>query len=135
MNQKKHSHSREELMGKLNAVGFLLMVVLVCQPLSALAQTPQENTAKIEEQFEKKVLGESQTPSPIYITLVNPLPESPIGFSNREFKQELQHKLALQFRFSLAIQILAWMIGFLTLVVGLPFRRRMSELDHRKCVP
>ncbi|MBP1610027.1 MAG: hypothetical protein H6Q07_1856 [Acidobacteria bacterium] len=122
-------------MGKMKAMTVLLFVVLVYQAFSATAQAPEDKTAKIKDRFETKLTGEPQASGFVDIVLVNPYSDWPQSFSKKEFKQELQHRLALQIRFSLAIQLLAWLIGLLTLVVTLRFRRRMSELDHRKCVP
>ncbi len=118
-------------MSKLKAMKVLLIVVLAYQPFSAAAQTPQENRAKSRQQV---TLSESQTLGPIYITLVKPLPDSPINFSKKAFRQELQHRLALQIRFSLVIQILALVLGFLSLA-AISLRRRTRALDQRRLLP
>ena len=119
-------------MAKAKVMAVLLVIFLVYQPFSAAAQALQENTNKVKEQAEKKNgLSETQTLGPIYVTLVKPLPDFPINLSKKEFKQELQNRLALQIRFSLAVQILALALGFLSLVV-ISVKRRTSAFDHRR---
>jgi hypothetical protein len=117
-------------MGKAKALTVLLVVVLAYQPFGAVAQTPGENAARIKVQAEQRAPGEAQTLSG-NVFLVKAYSDLPLHFSKKAFKTELQRRLELQFRFSLAIQILALLLGILALIV-ISIRRRRSAFDHKK---
>jgi hypothetical protein len=116
-------------MGKAMAMTVLLIAFLAYQPFSAAAQTPGKNVAKIKAQVEQTALGEAQASSG-NVFLVNARSDLPIfsrDFNKKNFKTELQRRLGLQLKFSLAIQLLALLIGFLALAV-IGVRRRLRSV-------